>query len=168
MRRATCAARRRRTEVRRGSGMTIRSSRRPRLRLRSRICLIRSAGAGIGAPLVVVGSVTRYGSESKRMRKVTLRQPFVFISLRAPSPSIAVSKTKRMVGKRLAPLARSGGPMKRTLSHFALAVAFGLLSPIVSAQTPAPSSTDDAALAAQKAAFMGLPEASRKAAQEAL
>ena len=58
--------------------------------------------------------------------------------------------------------------MKRTLSHFALAVAFGLLSPIVSAQTPAPSSTDDAALAAQKPAFMGLPEASRKAAQEAL
>ena len=58
--------------------------------------------------------------------------------------------------------------MKRTLSHFAHAVAFGLLSPIVSAQTPAPSSADDAALAAQKAAFMGLPEASRKAAQEAL
>jgi len=58
--------------------------------------------------------------------------------------------------------------MKRTLSHFAHAVAFGLLSPIVSAQTPAPSSTDDAALAAQKPAFMGLPEASRKAAQEAL
>jgi hypothetical protein len=48
------------------------------LRLRSRICLIRSAGAGIEAPLVVVGNVTRYGSESKRMRKVTRRQPFVF------------------------------------------------------------------------------------------
>jgi peptidoglycan hydrolase-like protein with peptidoglycan-binding domain len=58
--------------------------------------------------------------------------------------------------------------MKRTLSHFALAVAFGLLSPIVSAQTPAPSSADDAAMAAQKAAFLALPEATRKAAQEAL
>ena len=58
--------------------------------------------------------------------------------------------------------------MKRTLGHFALAVAFGLLSPIVSAQTPTPTSADDAAMAAQKAAFMGLPEASRKAAQEAL
>src|SRR5580698_4240996 len=73
-----------------------------------------------------------------------------------------------MVGKRLAPLARSGGPMKRTLSHFAHAVAFGLLSPIVSAQTPAPSSADDAALPALKVVVMGLPEASRKAAQEAL
>ena len=58
--------------------------------------------------------------------------------------------------------------MKRTLSHFPLAVAFGLLSPIVSAQTPAPSSADDAAMAAQKAAFLALPEATRKAAQEAL
>jgi peptidoglycan hydrolase-like protein with peptidoglycan-binding domain len=61
--------------------------------------------------------------------------------------------------------------MKRTLGHFALAVAFGLLSPLASAQAqtpPAPSSADDAAMAAQKAAFMGLPEASRKAAQEAL
>jgi hypothetical protein len=58
--------------------------------------------------------------------------------------------------------------MKRTLGHFALALAFGLLSPIVAAQTPTPSSADDAALAAQKAAFVGLPEAVRKAAQEAL
>jgi peptidoglycan hydrolase-like protein with peptidoglycan-binding domain len=58
--------------------------------------------------------------------------------------------------------------MKRTLSHFAFAVAFGLFSPIVSAQTPAPSSADDAAMAAQKAAFLGLPEVTRKAAQEAL
>jgi hypothetical protein len=58
--------------------------------------------------------------------------------------------------------------MKRTLGHFALALAFGLLSPIVSAQTPAPSSADDAAMAAQKAAFLGLPETTRKAAQEAL
>jgi peptidoglycan hydrolase-like protein with peptidoglycan-binding domain len=58
--------------------------------------------------------------------------------------------------------------MKRTPAFVALALALGLLSPIVSAQTPAPSSAADAALAAQKAAFMGLPEASRKAAQEAL
>jgi hypothetical protein len=58
--------------------------------------------------------------------------------------------------------------MKRTLGHVALALAFGLLSPIVSAQTPAPPSADDPALAAQKAAFMGMPEATRKAAQEAL
>jgi hypothetical protein len=58
--------------------------------------------------------------------------------------------------------------MKRTPAFAALTLTFGLLSPIVSAQTPAPSSADDAAMAAQKAAFMGLPEASRKAAQEAL
>jgi hypothetical protein len=58
--------------------------------------------------------------------------------------------------------------MKRTLGHVALTLAFGLLSPIVSAQTPAPPSADDAAMAVQKAAFMGMPEASRKAAQEAL
>ena len=52
---------------------------------------------------------------------------------------------------------------------FALALEF--ISPLASAQaqtTPAPPSADDAALAAQKAAFMGMPEASRKAAQEAL
>ena len=60
--------------------------------------------------------------------------------------------------------------MESTLGHFAFAVAFGLLFPIVSAQTqtPAPSSADDAAMAAQKAAFLALPEATRKAAQEAL
>jgi hypothetical protein len=58
--------------------------------------------------------------------------------------------------------------MKRTLGHFALVLAFGLLSPIVSAQTPTASSADDAAMAAQKAAFLALPEATRKAAREAL
>jgi peptidoglycan hydrolase-like protein with peptidoglycan-binding domain len=59
--------------------------------------------------------------------------------------------------------------MKRILGHFALALALGFVSPAALAQTPpAASSADDAALAAQKAAFMGLPEASRKAAQEAL
>jgi hypothetical protein len=58
--------------------------------------------------------------------------------------------------------------MKRTLGHVALALAFGLLSPIVSAQTPAPRSADDATLAAQKAAFLALSDATRKAVQEAL
>jgi peptidoglycan hydrolase-like protein with peptidoglycan-binding domain len=59
--------------------------------------------------------------------------------------------------------------MKRTPAFVALALALGLHSPLASAQTPpAPSSADDAALAAQKAAFMGMPEASRKDAQEAL
>jgi peptidoglycan hydrolase-like protein with peptidoglycan-binding domain len=59
--------------------------------------------------------------------------------------------------------------MKRTPAFVALALALGLHSPLASAQTPpAPSSADDAALAAQKAAFLALPEASRKAAQEAL
>jgi peptidoglycan hydrolase-like protein with peptidoglycan-binding domain len=58
--------------------------------------------------------------------------------------------------------------MKRTPAFVALALA--LSSPLASAQaqTPAPPSADDAAMAAQKAAFTGLPEASRKAAQEAL
>ena len=59
--------------------------------------------------------------------------------------------------------------MKRTPFCFAVALTLGLLSPIASAQTPpgAPSA-DDAAMAAQKAAFLALPEATRKAAQEAL
>ena len=59
--------------------------------------------------------------------------------------------------------------MKRTLAIVALALAFGLFSPLASAQTPpAAPSADDAAMAAQKAAFLALPEATRKAAQEAL
>jgi peptidoglycan hydrolase-like protein with peptidoglycan-binding domain len=59
--------------------------------------------------------------------------------------------------------------MKRTIGHFALALALGFVSAAALSQTPpATSSADDGALAAQKAAFMGLPEASRKAAQEAL
>jgi Putative peptidoglycan binding domain len=52
-----------------------------------------------------------------------------------------------------------------------VAVGLGLLSPIVSARAqtqPAPPSADDAAMAAQKAAFLALPEATRKALQEAL
>jgi Putative peptidoglycan binding domain len=59
--------------------------------------------------------------------------------------------------------------MKRTLGHVALALALGFVSPAALAQTPpTPPSAEDAALAAQKAAFLGLPEATRKAAQEAL
>jgi peptidoglycan hydrolase-like protein with peptidoglycan-binding domain len=58
--------------------------------------------------------------------------------------------------------------MKRTSAFVALALALGFVSPAALAQTPTASSADDAAMAAQKAAFMGLPEASRKAAQEAL
>jgi peptidoglycan hydrolase-like protein with peptidoglycan-binding domain len=59
--------------------------------------------------------------------------------------------------------------MKRTPAFVALALALGLLSPIASAQTPpvAPAAAD-AAMAAQKAAFLALPEATRKAAQDAL
>ena len=59
--------------------------------------------------------------------------------------------------------------MKRTPAYVALALAFGLVSPTAPAQTPsaAPAATD-AAVAAQKAAFLALPEATRKAAQEAL
>jgi Putative peptidoglycan binding domain len=59
--------------------------------------------------------------------------------------------------------------MKRTLAFAAFALALGLISPIALAQTPPPApSADDAAFAAQKAAFMGMPEATRKAAQDAL
>jgi peptidoglycan hydrolase-like protein with peptidoglycan-binding domain len=59
--------------------------------------------------------------------------------------------------------------MKRTPAFVALALALGFVSPAVLAQTPpAAPSADDAVLAAQKAAFMVMPEASRKAAQEAL
>lgn len=59
--------------------------------------------------------------------------------------------------------------MRQTLGRVAFALVLGLLSPPASAQTPptAPS-TDDAALAAQRAAFLALPEATRKAVQEAL
>src|ERR1700722_16486015 len=63
---------------------------------------------------------------------------------------------------------RLGETMKRAPAGLVFAVGLGLLSSLASAQTPAPSSADDAAMAAQKAAFMGLPEASRKALQEAL
>ena len=59
--------------------------------------------------------------------------------------------------------------MKRTLGHLALALALGVVSQAAQAQTPpAAPSADDAAMAAQKAAFLALPEATRKALQEAL
>jgi hypothetical protein len=61
--------------------------------------------------------------------------------------------------------------MKRTPAFVALALALGLSSPLASAQVQTPPtapSADDAAMVAQKAAFLALPEASRKAAQEAL
>ena len=59
--------------------------------------------------------------------------------------------------------------MKRAPAGLVFAVGLGLLSPMALAQaSPAAPSADDAAMAAQKAAFMGMPEASRKAAQEAL
>ena len=59
--------------------------------------------------------------------------------------------------------------MKRAPAGLVFAVGLGLFSPLASAQTPAAApSADDAAMAAQKAAFMGLPEATRRALQEAL
>ncbi len=61
--------------------------------------------------------------------------------------------------------------MTRRLGHAAFALTLGLLSPLASAQAqtpPAPPSADDAAMAAQKAAFLALPATTRKAAQEAL
>ena len=59
--------------------------------------------------------------------------------------------------------------MKRAPARLVFAMGLGLLSPLASARTPAAApSADDAAMAGQKAAFMGLPEATRKAAQEAL
>ena len=65
---------------------------------------------------------------------------------------------------------RLGEIMKRAPAGLVFALVLGLLSPLASAQTPpavAPPA-DDAAMAAQKAAFLALPEATRKAAQEAL
>jgi peptidoglycan hydrolase-like protein with peptidoglycan-binding domain len=66
---------------------------------------------------------------------------------------------------------RFGEIMMRAPASLVFSVGLGLLSPLAWAQAQAPPaapSADDAALAAQKAAFEGLPEATRKAAQEAL
>ena len=59
--------------------------------------------------------------------------------------------------------------MRQTVRPVAFALVLGLVSPLASAQTPPPApAAADAAFAAQKAAFLALPEATRKAAQEAL
>ncbi len=59
--------------------------------------------------------------------------------------------------------------MRQTVRPVAFALVLGLVSPLVSAQTPPPApAAADAGFAAQKAAFLALPEATRKAAQEAL
>jgi hypothetical protein len=65
--------------------------------------------------------------------------------------------------------AHCGEPMKQTRARFVFALALGLVSPPGLPQTPpAAPAAADAALAAQKAAFLALPEATRKAAQDAL
>jgi Putative peptidoglycan binding domain len=63
-----------------------------------------------------------------------------------------------------------GAIMKRTATFVAFALALGLLSQIASAQTTpaATPSANEAAMAAQKAAFLALPDATRNAAQGAL
>ncbi len=61
--------------------------------------------------------------------------------------------------------------MKRAPASLVFALALGFISPLASAQAqtpPAAPSADESALVAQKAAFLALPEATRKAAQEAL
>jgi hypothetical protein len=63
---------------------------------------------------------------------------------------------------------QSGDLMKPTPARFALWLALGFIPPAL-AQTPAAAPPAvDAAFAAQKAAFLALPEATRKAAQDAL
>jgi len=68
LRRATCAATRFRTDRNRGSGTSRRNSRRPCLRRRSRIILIRSAGPGTLISSPVKTTVTRYETEGKQLR----------------------------------------------------------------------------------------------------
>ena len=66
---------------------------------------------------------------------------------------------------------RKGKAMKRMSARLALVLAASILAgPPARAQTPPapPASAADAALAAEKAAFLGLPEATRKSAQDAL
>ena len=61
--------------------------------------------------------------------------------------------------------------MKRAPVGLVFAVALSLFLSLASAQTPMPPasfSADDAAMAVRKAAFLALPEATRKAVQEAL
>src|ERR1700761_6127766 len=59
--------------------------------------------------------------------------------------------------------------MRQAVRRVTFALVLGVLSPFSLAQTPPPApSADDAAMAAQKAAFLALPETTRKAVQEAL
>ena len=59
--------------------------------------------------------------------------------------------------------------MRQAVGNVAFALVLGLVSPLASAQTPPPApAAADAAFAAQKAAFLALPETTRKTAQEAL
>jgi peptidoglycan hydrolase-like protein with peptidoglycan-binding domain len=59
--------------------------------------------------------------------------------------------------------------MRQPLARVALALVLCFLSPPASAQIPPPApEAADAAMAAQKAAFLALPESTRKAAQDAL
>ena len=61
--------------------------------------------------------------------------------------------------------------MKRAPAGLVLALILDLLSPLASASAqtpPASPSGDDAAMASRKSAFLALPEATRKSAQEAL
>src|SRR6478672_7005919 len=61
--------------------------------------------------------------------------------------------------------------MKRAAAGLVLALILEFLSPLASAQAqtaPAAPSADDAAMTSRKSAFLALPEATRKSAQEAL
>ena len=61
--------------------------------------------------------------------------------------------------------------MRQALCRVAFAIVMGLFSPLASAQMQTPPTappTNDAAMTARKAAFLALPEATRKAVQEAL
>ena len=58
--------------------------------------------------------------------------------------------------------------MKRTNASLAFALALGFVSPGLAQTPPAAPTAADAALAAQQAAFLALPEATRKRAQDAL
>ena len=58
--------------------------------------------------------------------------------------------------------------MTPTPARFALTLALGFISPALAQTPPASPAGSDAAFASQKAAFLALPEATRKAVQDAL
>ena len=58
--------------------------------------------------------------------------------------------------------------MRQAVRRVALGLALGLASPLASAQNSLASPTTPCFFAARKAAFMALPEATRKATQQAL